>query len=50
MNLKSLIPMWLRYRVMDLRGRGEYSHFADDCKCIFIHIPKAAGKIGRAHV
>jgi hypothetical protein len=43
MNLKSLIPMWLRYRVMDLRGRGEYSHFADDCKCIFIHIPKAAG-------
>jgi hypothetical protein len=28
---------------MDLRGRGEYSHFADDCKCIFIHIPKAAG-------
>ena len=35
--------MWLRYRVMDVRGRGEYSHFADDCKCIFIHIPKAAG-------
>lgn len=43
MNLKNLIPMWLRYRVMDLRGRGEYSHFADDCECIFIHIPKAAG-------
>lgn len=35
--------MWLRYRVMDIRGRGEYSHFADDCRCIFIHIPKAAG-------
>jgi hypothetical protein len=43
MKLKSMIPMWLRYRVMDLRGRGEYSHFADDCRCIFIHIPKAAG-------
>jgi chondroitin 4-sulfotransferase 11 len=43
MNFKSLIPMWLRYRVMDLRGRGEYSYFADNYKCIFIHIPKAAG-------
>ncbi len=43
MDIKSIIPMWLRYRVMELRGRGEYSHFADDCKCIFIHIPKAAG-------
>ena len=43
MGLKSMIPMWVRYRIMDLRGRGEYSHFADDCQCIFIHIPKAAG-------
>lgn len=38
-----MIPMWLRYRLMGLRGRGIYSHFADDCRCIFIHIPKAAG-------
>lgn len=43
MDLKSLIPMRLRYRFADLRGRGEYSHFSDDCQCIFIHIPKAAG-------
>ena len=35
--------MWLRYRLADLRGRGVYSHFADDYQCIFIHIPKAAG-------
>lgn len=35
--------MWLRYLFMDLRGRGIYSHFADDFRCIFIHIPKAAG-------
>jgi chondroitin 4-sulfotransferase 11 len=41
--IKSMIPIWLRYRLMDLRGRGEYSHFADECQCIFIHIPKAAG-------
>jgi hypothetical protein len=43
MDVKSLVPMWLRYRLMELRGRGEYSHFADQHKCIFIHIPKAAG-------
>ncbi len=35
--------MGLRYRIADLRGRGEYSHFADEYQCIFIHIPKAAG-------
>lgn len=43
MDLKSTIPMWLRYRLMELRGRGIYSYFADDFRCIFIHIPKAAG-------
>ena len=42
-DIKNMLPMWLRYRLMDLRGRGEYSHFADECQCIFIHIPKAAG-------
>ena len=35
--------MWLRYRLMDLRGRGIYADHAHACKCIFIHIPKAAG-------
>ena len=43
MNLKSLVPMYLRYRLMDIRGRGIYSGYADQCKCIFIHIPKTAG-------
>jgi len=43
MDVKSVVPMWLRYRLMELRGRGEYSHFADEHQCIFIHIPKAAG-------
>ena len=43
MSIKNVIPMWLRYRIMDLRGRGVYSDFADEFKCIFIHIPKTAG-------
>lgn len=43
MKIKNFIPMRLRVRIADLRGRGEYSHFADEYKCIFIHIPKAAG-------
>jgi hypothetical protein len=43
MDVKSFVPMWLRYRLMELRGRGVYSHFADQHECIFIHIPKAAG-------
>ena len=28
---------------MDLRGRGVYSGYPNQYKCIFIHIPKAAG-------
>src|SRR5262249_33764757 len=43
MQLKSYVPMWFRYRLMDVRGRGVYSHFADEFRCIFIHIPKTAG-------
>lgn len=43
MNIKSLIPMSLRYQLMELRGRSIYNDYADDCQCIFIHIPKAAG-------
>lgn len=35
--------LWLRYRLMDLRGRGVYADYANEHKCIFIHIPKAAG-------
>lgn len=37
------MPLGLRVRIADLRGRGEYSHFADRYRCIFIHIPKTAG-------
>jgi chondroitin 4-sulfotransferase 11 len=33
----------VRQRLADWRGRGVYSHYADQHQCIFIHIPKAAG-------
>jgi chondroitin 4-sulfotransferase 11 len=33
----------LRVRIADLRGRGVYSGYPDQFKCIFIHIPKTAG-------
>jgi hypothetical protein len=33
----------VRQRIADWRGRGVYSHYADQHECIFIHIPKAAG-------
>lgn len=42
-SLKSLVPMAVRYRLMELRGRGLYSGYADAHRCIFIHIPKTAG-------
>lgn len=42
-SLKNIVPMRLRVRIADIRGRGEYSHFADRSQCIFIHIPKTAG-------
>lgn len=35
--------MQWRVRLADLRGRGIYSDFADEFRCIFIHIPKTAG-------
>lgn len=41
--LSRILPMQLRMRLADLRGRGVYSNYADQYKCIFIHIPKAAG-------
>lgn len=43
MTLKSLLPLTLRARIADGRGRGVYSGYADEYKCIFIHVPKAAG-------
>lgn len=43
MSLQEFIPMSLRYRIMDMRGRGIYSNYADKFQCIFIHIPKTAG-------
>ncbi len=41
--LKRWVPMALRYRLMELRGRGLYSRYADAHRCIFVHIPKTAG-------
>lgn len=43
MAIKDLVPMWLRHRVMDLRGRGIYAGYPNRHRCIFIHVPKAAG-------
>lgn len=42
-SIKEVLPLSLRCRIADLRGRGEYSFYADKHRCIFIHIPKAAG-------
>ena len=43
LQLASHVPMWFRYRLMDLRGRGVYEGIPNQYKCIFIHVPKAAG-------
>ncbi|MDB2347376.1 sulfotransferase family protein [Verrucomicrobiales bacterium] len=43
MSLKDLIPMNWRYRLTDMRGRGVYGDYADENRCVFIHIPKTAG-------
>lgn len=40
---RSLTPMWLRYRVMELRGRGLFFGYPDQHRCVFIHIPKTGG-------
>jgi hypothetical protein len=42
-KMRDLVPMWFRYRVMELRGRSIYSGYPDRYKCVFIHIPKTAG-------
>jgi len=41
--LKRWVPLAVRYRLMELRGRSLYSGYADAHQCIFIHIPKTAG-------
>ena len=43
MNLNPLKLETLRMRIADLRGRGVYSGYPDEHRCVFIHIPKAAG-------
>jgi chondroitin 4-sulfotransferase 11 len=42
-QLKRWVPMAVRYRLMELRGRSLYSGYADAHRCVFIHIPKTAG-------
>jgi hypothetical protein len=37
------VPEGARRRLADLRGRGPYAGYPDRYRCIFIHIPKAAG-------
>jgi len=43
MNLNPLKLETLRMRIADLRGRGVYRGYPDEHRCVFIHIPKAAG-------
>ena len=43
MDLKKVIPWYIRYRIMELRGRDIYHGYPDKYRCIFIHIPKTAG-------
>src|SRR5258708_2253062 len=43
MGLRTAIPLRLRQRVADLRGRGIYAGYPNRCRCIFIHIPKPGG-------
>jgi len=41
--IKDMIYQHVLSKLADMRGRGVYSLHADQFKCIFIHIPKAAG-------
>jgi len=41
--MKLLVLNSIRCRIADMRGRGVYSGYPDEHRCIFIHIPKAAG-------
>jgi chondroitin 4-sulfotransferase 11 len=43
MDLAPYIPMQLRRRIADFRGRGVYGGYPNRSRCIFIHIPKTAG-------
>lgn len=42
-TLRPLVPGSLRRRIADWRGRGPYAGYPDRYRCIFIHVPKAAG-------
>lgn len=39
-----LTPHFLREKVQRLRGQSKFKHYFDRHKCIFVHIPKAAGQ------
>lgn len=41
--MKHMIPEVVRWRIADMRGRGVYSGYPNRYRCVFIHIPKAAG-------
>ena len=41
--MKESLLHQFRMRIADLRGRGVYSGYPDVHRCVFIHIPKAAG-------
>jgi hypothetical protein len=43
MPVRDLIPMYLRHRLMELRGRSIYSGLPDQYRTIFIHVPRTAG-------
>lgn len=42
-GLRSLVPKAFRRRIADWRGRGPYAGYPDAHRCVFIHVPKAAG-------
>ena len=41
--MKESLLHQFRMRIADLRGRGVYSGYPNAHRCVFIHIPKAAG-------
>ena len=41
--VKDALPENFRLRLSDFTGRGVYAKYADEYKCIFIHIPKTGG-------
>ena len=43
-NFRVITPKLLREPIQKLRGKSIYHDYYDENKCIFIHIPKAAGQ------